>query len=197
LATAKTIQQVYSQAEDQAIRLALEAIGNGTPQNSVPVATTESAIVSAQTEVPLAASTTTASERPLVLYAYSESKNARFNLKFFINHGLHAAADFVFILNGRTTAASLIPDRPNIRYVQRANDCYDLGAYAEVLTGNDLYKKYKKFIMMNASIRGPFLPYWSRGCWTDMYLSRITEEVKVGIDTSLQGPKTILTFQSW
>jgi hypothetical protein len=118
-------------------------------------------------------------DRPLVLYAYSETKEARFNLEFFINHGLHAQADFVFILNGRTNVASIIPDRPNIRYVQRENDCYDLGAYAEVLTGNDLYKKYKKFIMLNASIRGPFVPYWSEGCWTDMYLSRITDEVKV------------------
>lgn len=121
------------------------------------------------------------SERPLVLYAYadSESHSSLVNLKFFIQHGLHDAADFIFILNGETTAGFLIPQEDNIRVVQRANDCYDLGAYAEILTTNDLYKGYKKFIMLNASIRGPFLPSWSNTCWMDMYLGRVTDEVKV------------------
>lgn len=119
------------------------------------------------------------SELPLILYAYSESETARVNLKFFISHGLHAAADFVFILNGDTDIASTIPSRSNIRIVHRPNDCYDLGAYAEVLTKNDLYKNYKRFIMLNASIRGPFVPHWAQGCWSDMYLGRLTDEVKL------------------
>jgi hypothetical protein len=121
------------------------------------------------------------SDRPLILYAYSEAAPARDNFEFFIAHGLHAAADFVFILNGETDVATLIPDKPNIRYVQRANDCYDLGAYAEVLTTKDLYKNYKRFIMLNASIRGPFVPVWSEKCWSDIYLSRVTKEVKVSL----------------
>lgn len=130
------------------------------------------------------------SERPLILYAYSDGKteNARDNMKFFIAHALHDAADFVFILNGETTAKQLIPREDNIRVIQRENDCYDMGAYAEVLQKNDLYKKYKRFIMLNASVRGPMLPYWSEGCWTDMFLSRVTEEVKVS-DISTPRPK--------
>jgi hypothetical protein len=119
------------------------------------------------------------SKRPLILYAYFETENARRNLEFFIAHALHDAADFIFILNGETNATDLLPKTPNIRYLHRANDCYDLGAYAEVLLKDDLYKKYQRFIMMNASIRGPFLPYYATGCWSDMYLSRITDEVKV------------------
>ena len=119
------------------------------------------------------------SEIPLTLYAYSESETARVNIEFFIHHGLHAAADFIFILNGRTDIAAIIPQESNIRVVQRENDCYDLGAYAEVLTKDDLYKGYRRFIMLNASIRGPFLPYWAKGCWSDMYLGKITDEVKI------------------
>ncbi|KAL2075864.1 hypothetical protein VTL71DRAFT_807 [Oculimacula yallundae] len=123
-------------------------------------------------------------DRPLVLYSYASSKDgtALENLKFFIAHGLHAAADFIFILNGKSSVASLIPKEDNIRVVQRKNTCYDLGAFAEVLLKGDLYKQYKRFITMNASIRGPFVPYWSNGCWTDMFLDKITKEVKlVGI----------------
>ncbi|KAH6698966.1 hypothetical protein BKA61DRAFT_583006 [Leptodontidium sp. MPI-SDFR-AT-0119] len=126
----------------------------------------------------------TFSDRPLILYAYADSKDgtALENLKFFIAHGLHAAADFIFILNGETAAKALVPKKDNIRLVQRPNECYDLGAYAEVLLKDDLYKDYKRFITMNASIRGPFVPYWSEGCWTDMFLSKVTDEVKlVGI----------------
>jgi hypothetical protein len=122
----------------------------------------------------------TASDRPLIIYAYYETENARQNLEYFLAHGLHGAADFIFILNGDNHAEGIIPTRPNIRYIKRENDCYDLGAFAEVLTNGGLYRNYKKFITMNASIRGPFLPYLSTGCWSDMFLSRVTEEVKVG-----------------
>lgn len=126
-------------------------------------------------------STTTPKDKPLILYAYAdaESGSSRINLEFFIAHALHDAADFVFILNGETDAAKLIPTKSNIQVVQRKNDCYDLGAYAEILTKNDTYKSYKRFIFLNASIRGPFVPYWSDACWSDMYLNKVTEEVKV------------------
>jgi len=120
-----------------------------------------------------------AKDRPLILYAYSETDSARTNLKFFIAHGLHDAADFIFIVNGKSNDTSLIPRAGNIRVVERKNECYDLGAYAEILTKKDLYKKYKKFIMLNASIRGPFMPYWAESCWSDRYLNKITDEVKV------------------
>ncbi|TVY45436.1 hypothetical protein LOCC1_G007214 [Lachnellula occidentalis] len=121
-------------------------------------------------------------DRPLILYAYHETDNARRNLEFFIAHALHDAADFIFVMNGETDAMKLLPKHSNIKYVERGNDCYDMGAFASVLVKDDLYKKYSRFITMNASIRGPFLPYWATGCWSDMFLSRITNEVKlVGI----------------
>lgn len=98
---------------------------------------------------------------------------------FFISHGLHAKADFVFIFNGESDHTELIPKRPNIRIVQRNNTCYDLGAHGEVLTTDDLWLKYKKFIMMNASVRGPFMPHWAEACWSDRMLSKVTTHVKV------------------
>lgn len=45
---------------------------------------------------------------------------------------------------------------------------------------DDLWKKYKRFITLNASIRGPFFPvYASSSCWSDVFLNRVTEKVKV------------------
>jgi hypothetical protein len=177
-----------TQAVDAAARLAL---GAELPSHKDPVSTSTlpqaaASVVAVKVPEKLSGlgdeSTESAqpiSELPLILYAYSESETARTNIEFFIRHGLHAAADFVFILNGPTDVANIIPKESNIHIVQRKNDCYDIGAYAEVLTKDNLYKGYKRFIMLNASIRGPFLPYWAKGCWSDMYLGRITDEVKL------------------
>lgn len=133
-------------------------------------------------------------DRPLILYAYAESANARSNLQFFLKKGLHGRADFVFILNGEAPeAAKLIPRKlPNVRVVQRSNTCYDIGAFGEVLRsqirvgggggeerGVQLWERYKKFITINASIRGPFLPTWSNECWSDAFLRKLTYETKV------------------
>ncbi|KAI5475215.1 hypothetical protein MNV49_001726 [Pseudohyphozyma bogoriensis] len=100
---------------------------------------------------------------------------------FIVSHGLHGAADFVFILNGHTDLDQYIPEADNIRFVKRSNTCYDMGSYGEVLNANDqeLVKKYSHFILINASIRGPFVPHWSQECWSSAYLNRLNEKVKM------------------
>ncbi len=131
--------------------------------------------------------------RPLVLYIYAESENARANLEFFIKKALHGAADFFFVFNGETNATKLIPDEPNIKIIQRENRCFDLGTIGEVLLKDDLWRKYKRFITLNASIRGPFFPiYSSTSCWTDVFLDRVTEHVKV-LDSFLYPTHEVLT----
>jgi hypothetical protein len=120
--------------------------------------------------------------RPLVLYVYSERADSRKNAIYFIQHGLHARADFIFIFNGETDLDKLLPKHvPNIRIVRRDNTCYDLGAIGEVLRSNnqELVKKYKRFIFINASVRGPFLPTWSNECWSDLFLNKINDKVKL------------------
>lgn len=158
----------YNTKADVSINVLHANAGDASPPVSSSIA-----------QAPDVAPSTNSSQRPLILYAYAEGSSSITNFMFFINHGLHDAADFLFVLNGETDVEHLIPQKPNIKYLHRANDCYDLGAFAEVLQKDDLYKKYEKFILMNTSIRGPFLPYWSRECWSDMFLSRITDEVKL------------------
>ncbi|KAF3765025.1 hypothetical protein M406DRAFT_356769 [Cryphonectria parasitica EP155] len=119
-------------------------------------------------------------DRPLILYAYAESDNARENLEFFVKRGLHARADFIFIFNGETDAVGMIPTNlENVKIVQRENTCYDIGAFGQVLAKDGLWMKYKRFITLNASIRGPFLPVWSDECWTDAFLNKLSDTVKL------------------
>jgi hypothetical protein len=169
---------------------------------SNPISTTSSLTVATASSAPLRPlkskpnneTTTSNSDRPLILYAYFETELARINLKFFLAHALHDAADFLFIFNGPTNASDLLPDRPNISFLHRENDCYDLGAFAEVLIANDRYKAYNRFITMNASIRGPFFPVWANGCWSDLYLREVTDEVKVRVSSLRSGVKEMLTW---
>ncbi|KAH8900456.1 hypothetical protein GQ53DRAFT_740549 [Thozetella sp. PMI_491] len=119
-------------------------------------------------------------DRPLITYVYSETEEARRNFQFFVQHGLHPKADFIFIFNGETDADSLLPQEPWIRSVHRNNTCYDLGSHAEVLTRDDVWRRYKRFILMNASVRGPFMPTWADNhCWSESLLARVTDEVKL------------------
>ncbi|KAK6520173.1 hypothetical protein TWF506_000456 [Arthrobotrys conoides] len=120
-------------------------------------------------------------DRPLITYVYFETENARKNALFFIRHGLHFEADFIFIINGESDIVDHIPALSNIKIIRRENTCFDLGAHAEVLTDNNnaLINSYKRFILLNASIRGPFMPTWSRECWSEAYLAKITEKNKL------------------
>lgn len=117
----------------------------------------------------------------VIIYAYYETPAARINFEFFLKHALHAHADFIFILNGPTNIDETIPRANNIRIVRKENTCYDLGSYGIVLNENEreVVHRYRWFVMMNASIRGPFMPHWSDACWSDSYLSKVTDRVKV------------------
>lgn len=135
--------------------------------------------------------------RTLILYAFSDTPDARDNLMYFLRHGLHSAADFIFIMNGvdnQTVASFQIPEEAsNIRIMQRPPTCFDLGAYGEVLRSKEqwtsigwgagripLWRRYKRFIMLNSSVRGPFLPHWGQGaCWSDLFVQRVTWDTKL------------------
>ncbi|KAI8586056.1 hypothetical protein BDZ88DRAFT_445140 [Geranomyces variabilis] len=132
-----------------------------------------------------------ATTRPLIVYAFHDTPDARGNAAFFVRHGVHPAADFLFIANGdgsyltKLLRRHLAARTPNVALVVRANECYDLGAYAQVLNadGGALRKKHDRFVLLNSSVRGPFIPpLYSTTCWSDAYLGRITDTVKlVGI----------------
>ena len=121
-------------------------------------------------------------DRPLILYSYAEDPYSRANILYFMEHGLTDAADIIFVINGPTDIDTIIPKGiPNIRYIKRDNSCLDLGAKGEVLLANDsaLVKQYKRFILMNSSVKGPFMPTYETGCWMDMFLRPLSDEVKM------------------
>lgn len=148
------------------------------------------------------------SPKSLISYVYNETPTNRRNLEFLIQHGLYKSADWVFSFNGETDADELLPNHKNspwydaqftnIEVIKRENKCFDFGAHAEVMLrewsadgkklnpmgsedqgGRKFYEKYDRFILMNASIRGPFIPHWSRQCWSEAFWALMTEKTKV------------------
>jgi hypothetical protein len=155
---------------------------------------------------------------PNVLLIYVYVENHRYsldNLNYFISVAVRDTdpVDYYFILqqtNNTNINESKLPKLPlNAHYIHHENKCYDYGSvgwfFSQFTTGNphndkvlpkdmkkiDL-KKYKYFIFMNSSTRGPYFPpyyldlvslYESRlgkkYYWYSIFTERITETVKL------------------
>lgn len=126
----------------------------------------------------------------LILFSFHETESAAKNLQFFLKHALHAKADFIFIINGEHTQnLSALVELPNVRVIERENRCFDLGAYHEVLTNDPaLQAAYKRYLLVNDSVRGPFFPSWAeKTCWSDAYWDTLDQRTRLaGEYTPLQ-----------
>jgi hypothetical protein len=122
----------------------------------------------------------------LIIYAFAATESGsgvwEDNLDFFLAQGLIADARyrFVVVCNGEVDEAwreklDRVADwLPNFEWHQRADEGRDVGAWRAVLNGEvrvgvDV-KLIQRFILMNSSIRGPFVPeYYSEG-WPEAVL---------------------------
>lgn len=85
-----------------------------------------------------------------------------------------------------------LPEVPsNVVYEFHPNGCYDWGTIGWVLENGKInWRKYKYFIFMNSSVRGPYLPPAMQGLisWQELLLNKIAGNVKlVGSTISCEG----------
>jgi hypothetical protein len=113
--------------------------------------------------------------KTLVLYVFHEY-NKRVN--YFINNALFRdeQVDFIFICNNKEINF-VVPEY--VKVIKRDNIGYDFGGWSDALLTNDLYKSYDNFIFANSSIIGPFVKPDYKGKWTDLYLDRLTNKIKL------------------
>jgi hypothetical protein len=108
---------------------------------------------------------------------------------------LHYEADFVFTIIGESTVIEDVLPKGQTHINIFNKPAFDVGcnpftAHAAVLGGDPasdrkpLNEVYDKFIMIDSSVRGPFLPRWSRSCWTHSLVSLLGEKTKL-VGTSL------------
>ena len=153
----------------------------------------------------------------LLFYVYADVHQYAYgNLKYFIDTAVREndGVDYIFILQqveNKTIDESQLPKLPkgNAFYFQHENVCYDYGSigwFIETHTiGNPWRKttsgdrnrkfdlrKYKYFITMNASIRGPYFPPYflqfqsdyekdfnKKFHWYYVFTQRLNEKVKL------------------
>lgn len=113
--------------------------------------------------------------KTLVLYVFHEY-NKRVN--YFINNALFQdeTVDWIFICNNKKIDF-VVPEY--VKILKRDNIGFDFGGWSDALLTNDLYKNYDNFIFANSSIMGPFIHNDYKGKWTDIYLNRLTDDIKL------------------
>lgn len=109
----------------------------------------------------------------------------RDNLDYFVKHGMCedcTNVDYYFVINGETSFQ--FPEHENVQVFWRKNECGDFGALDHVFTLVD-YKKYKRVMVINDTVRGPFVDHHYRFLmgedfhFTDIFASYLTDEVKL------------------
>jgi hypothetical protein len=120
----------------------------------------------------------------LVTYHYYEANEEyRTNLRYFLDHGYSPDLDFVIVVAGGTTVD--LPQAPNIRYEFVRNAHFDFGGFSHVV--NNVIRaganSYDKYVFVNCSVRGPFLPsYWTQP-WVDPFLDLLQGDVRLAGST--------------
>ena len=126
--------------------------------------------------------------RTLVVYVYGKTHgSAMENLLFFIRTAVRSShnADYYFILqqvNGLVLDEKTLPTLPsNAHYIQHENKYFDLGTIGWLLSNEKINKtKYKYFVFVNSSVRGPFIvAYYDNPIWYTIFTRRLTDYIKL------------------
>lgn len=110
--------------------------------------------------------------KTLVVFAAHAGDYVHESLSVFLTFGYIADphVQFVIVLNGATLDRPLGEDLPNLRIIERQNHGYDFCAWKEALA---LYhgQEFDYYVVMNPTLKGPFLPSWYRKTWIEAFIS--------------------------
>jgi hypothetical protein len=84
--------------------------------------------------------------------------------------------DFIIISNDKNNIFE-VPE--NVKILIRDNIGYDFGGWSDALLTNNLYENYDKFIFVNSSVIGPFIPSYYKDKWTDIYINGLQDNIKL------------------
>jgi hypothetical protein len=111
----------------------------------------------------------------LVLYVFHEYNDR-------VDHFLKNAVfydpnvTFVIIINNPDLK---INAPPYVNVLTRKNIGYDFGGWSDALYYQNMYRNFDHFIFVNSSVVGPFLDPRFSGRWTDLYVGKVKDDVKL------------------
>lgn len=159
-------------------------------------------------EVPEATAPVPQRRKTLIMYATTGEVEGEFrkNIESFLSLALLPYGEYKFLLiingcHGFTIDKSVL-QRPNFEVLERENLCYDAGAWLAGLQLMDSRKeKFEHYIILNRSVRGPFLPNYAgkNFDWVEAFTSQLDDKVKlVGTTLNCGGhiPGIVMHLQS-
>lgn len=116
--------------------------------------------------------------RLLVLFVYHIYND---RVKDFIKNSIFydENIDFMIISNDTSQPDKVANVPTNVKILYRSNTGYDFGGWSEALLLNNLYQSYDKFIFVNSSVIGPFMPPSYTEKWTDIYINGLQGNIKL------------------
>ena len=126
-------------------------------------------------------------KQTLVIYVCTKKHAfAEENLAFFIRTAVRSShgADYYFILqNGDLRFdQKALPTLPaNAHYIEYDGKCLEMGAIGWFLSYGQIDRtKYKYFIFLTSSVRGPFIvAYYDNSIWYTIFTQRLNDHVKL------------------
>ena len=105
----------------------------------------------------------------LVLYHYFEKDQSYIdNFSHFLRFGYEPYLNYVIIVAGSYTVD--LPKASNIEYLFTQNENFDYGGYATAIKTLGFNDRYDRYIFVNSSVRGPFLPAYTKSSWVQILL---------------------------
>ena len=118
-------------------------------------------------------------ENYLITYVYYETDQSIQNLNFFIKNGIFNQTDVYFNFIIKDKCSVEIPKYDNVKIIKTDNTGYDFGAYSDSISASDI-TKFKYFIFLNDTVRGPFIPrYISKNHWYKYFTSLLNDKTKL------------------
>ena len=149
--------------------------------------------------------------KTLILYVFHQGCE---NLDVFIKRGLIDSPDMTFVFISNNLEPNLdrwkfIDEHSNVHLYIRQNIGHDFQGWNEVLflplkvldqkiiysketelDNSALHTLYDRFVCINSTVSGPYLPLYVQNNWVDCFTSRLSTDVKlVGISANFMGGK--------
>ena len=124
--------------------------------------------------------------RITVFYHYFEANDHyRDNFIYFLTTCYDKYVEYYITISGDVCSVDLIQQN-NITYIRCENKNLDYGGFSTALSHIDKIHPADVLIFINCSVRGPFLPAYLRGPWTDTFTEFLKDDVHlVGTGISL------------
>ena len=116
----------------------------------------------------------------LVLFNYYETNKSKINLNFFIENGVYISnlVTFIIVIKGDILSVN-IPKFKNVIVQKTSNEGYDFGGWSDGLKLVNL-DNYDRFIFLNDTVRGPYLPsYLNKKDWVKYFTRFLNSKIKL------------------